>query len=111
MIASGAQVRAARALLGWSQADLAEAAGLNIDSVRHWEARHGKRLHPTSAKGFGPTRIARALRNAGVVLKFDPPGVEIDPNLYETEIRPPIYVRWERYWKSELQAGAGQVPN
>ena len=34
-----------------------------------------------------------------MVLKFDPPGVEIDPDLYETEIKPPIYQRWEKYWK------------
>ena len=29
---------AARALLGWSRADLANAAGLHANSVRYWEA-------------------------------------------------------------------------
>ena len=96
----GAQIRAGRALLGWSQADLAQAADVAVETVRHWEAQHGKRLHPTAAKGFGPTRIAQALRRAGIVIRFDPVGVEIDPNLYEGELRPPIYTRWEKYWRS-----------
>ena len=82
MIASGAQVRAARALLGWSQADLATAAKINVDCVRWWERKHGKRLHPISARGYGPRRMASALRQAGVRLTFDPIGVEIDPERY-----------------------------
>ena len=110
MIASGAQIRAARGFLGWTQEDLAKAAELNIDSVRHWEAQHGERLHHASARGYGPKRIAQALRKAGVVLTFDPPGVEIDPNLYETDIKPPIYQRWEKHWKpNSKRASPGRV--
>ena len=109
MIVAGAQVRAARGFLGWTQADLATAAGLTVRSVRHWEAHHGERLHPISARGHGPKRIAQALRKAGVVLKFDPPGVEIDPNIYPDDIKPPIYQRWEKHWKSDSKRAKSKV--
>ena len=101
MIASGAQVRAARGLLGWSQADLAKAAGLAVNAVRHWEAQHGERLHRPSARGKGPRRIAEALRRAGVVLTFDLVGVAINADRYPDDLKPPIYTRWEKYWKSD----------
>lgn len=39
MIGAGRQIRAARALVGWSQDDLAKAAGLHPNSVKHWEGR------------------------------------------------------------------------
>jgi len=39
MIEAGKQMRAARALVGWSQDDLAGAAGLHVNSVKTWEAR------------------------------------------------------------------------
>jgi transcriptional regulator with XRE-family HTH domain len=35
----GAQIRAARALLGWRRADLATAAGLHRNAVAYWERR------------------------------------------------------------------------
>lgn len=76
--------------------------------MRHWEGQHGQRLHHASVTGYGPKRIAQALRRSGVVLTFDPVGVAIDPDLYETDIRPPIYQRWERHWKSDSsKVGAG----
>ena len=102
MIASGAQVRASRALLGWSQMDLAEAAGVNVETVRHWEQQHARRLHPVRAtKGVGPQRIAKALHRAGVTLLHDPPGVRVNPSTYETDIKPPILARREKYRKSD----------
>ena len=39
MIATGAQIRAGRALLRWRQRDLAEAAGLHPKAVAYWEAK------------------------------------------------------------------------
>jgi len=39
MIEAGNQIRAARALVGWSQDELATAAGLHTNSVKHWEGR------------------------------------------------------------------------
>lgn len=39
MIETGKQIRAARALVGWSQDALAMAAGLHCNSVKHWEGR------------------------------------------------------------------------
>jgi hypothetical protein len=45
--------------------------------------------------------MASALRQAGVVLKFNPPGVEIDPERYEADLKPPILARREKYWKPD----------
>ena len=41
MIATGAQIRAGRALLRWRQSDLAKAAGLHRKAIIYWE-RMGK---------------------------------------------------------------------
>jgi hypothetical protein len=38
---------------------------------------------------------------AGVTLLHDPPGVRVNPNTYETDIKPPILARREKYWKSD----------
>jgi transcriptional regulator with XRE-family HTH domain len=61
---SNLQVRAARALLGWSQQQLADAAGVSIITVKRFEA---------SEPGSGGTsrdttgrRIAAALEAAGI---------------------------------------------
>lgn len=39
MIGTGKQIRAGRALAGWSQVDLAGAAGLHVNTVKGWEGR------------------------------------------------------------------------
>lgn len=105
MITSGAQIRAARGLLGWSQADLAKAAGLHVNAIRHWEARHGRELDHVSATGYGAERITRALHKAGLELWHDPPGVRVNPAVYNPDKKPPIFERWERHWKPESKAG------
>ena len=99
MISSGAQIRAARGFLGWSQLDLAKAAGLTVNTVRYWEAQHGVPLDYVSATGYGCERITQALRNAGLMLRYDPPGVEVNPDLYNPRKRPPIYERWDKWRK------------
>jgi len=91
MLANAAQIRAARALLRWSQGRLAEAAGLHINAVRYWEGLHAMPLHPASSGGFGCRRIEAALIKAGVVLIDAPaPGVMLIPD------RLPIYAPWRK---------------
>jgi thiamine monophosphate synthase len=88
MIASGAQIRAARALLGWTRQDLARAAGLHRNSVAYWEACE---VIPTGwpSKGTEPQScemIRAALRRAGVAVFIKPaPGVCFVPATKSTE--------------------------
>ena len=78
MIASGAQIRAARAILNWKRSDLAAAARLHKNSIAHWEAKG--RITPRHYQGprAGPRRIEDALLKAGVELFNTPtPGVRL----------------------------------
>lgn len=56
------QVKAGRALLRWSQVDLAEASGVSIPTIKRLEAGSGP------LAGYGRTQIAmrEALERAGV---------------------------------------------
>ena len=56
------QVKAARALLGWSQDDLAEAAEVSIPTIKRLEAIDG----PLGGRGKTSERIVGAIRSAGV---------------------------------------------
>lgn len=89
MISTGRQIAAARALLGWSQGELAQAAGLHVNAVAYWE-RHG--AIPTYRTPVGCERIRDALRDAGVETFLEPaPGVRLairhpakrSPSFYE----------------------------
>ena len=62
------QSKAARALLGWTQTELAEAAGLKIASVKDFESER----HDISSKGL--TALIRAFQKAGLVLFYDGDG-------------------------------------
>jgi transcriptional regulator with XRE-family HTH domain len=65
---SAGQIKAARALLGWSQDDLAAATGLSVGTVRNLESGD---MSPRSATA---SEIRRAIENAG--LEFvEPEGV------------------------------------
>ena len=71
-----AQVKAARALLGWSQGDLAEASGVSHPSIKRLEADTGE------LGGYADTRekIVGALEKAGVIFveeNGDGPGVRL----------------------------------
>ena len=55
------QIRAARALIGWSQTEVATAAGLSIPTVKRAEADGGIRVSEDAV-----VAIARALKKAGV---------------------------------------------
>jgi transcriptional regulator with XRE-family HTH domain len=55
------QIRAARALIGWSQTEVATAAGLSIPTVKRAEADGGIRVSEDAI-----VAIACALKKAGV---------------------------------------------
>ena len=71
MIATGRQIAAARALLGWSQKDLADAAGLHANAVGYWEAHdaipYGCYRAPVACQ-----RIQEALLKAGILTVAKP---------------------------------------
>ena len=75
MIATGAQIRAGRALLRWRQSDLAKAAGLHPKAVAYWEAKTAIRGR---GEEVGVGRIRAAFEAAGVSTFINPsPGVRI----------------------------------
>lgn len=75
MLTTGAQIKAARALIGWSQADLAHAAGLHENAVAYWEAKASIRCSRFHSNA-GSSRIMRALAEVGVTFIAEPgPGV------------------------------------
>lgn len=80
-----AQIRAGRALLDWSQAQLAEAAGIGLSTVKAFESsRPGKEL-----AAAGPMRVA--LEREGVV--FLPGGEKDGPGVRLVGARPNIIRR------------------
>ena len=88
-----AQIRAARALLDWSQEELANAAGVALTSVRDLEAQ--RRAADSGTAGS----VMRALENGGVDFvagtSTSGPGVHLvakRPNLVK---RPTVMMRWE----------------
>ncbi len=60
---TAAQIRAARALLGWSQPTLAAAAGLSLPTVVRMEGQQG----PGRSSAANVDAVQRALQDAGVV--------------------------------------------
>jgi transcriptional regulator with XRE-family HTH domain len=55
------QIRAARALLGWSQTELASRAGLSLPTVKRVEGGFGPDVSSDSR-----SKLVRALENAGI---------------------------------------------
>ncbi len=70
MIATGGQIRAARAGLGWSQAELANHAGIHAKAVAYWERMGEVSRH--QARGWAPGRMLAALSSAGVDVVAEP---------------------------------------
>jgi transcriptional regulator with XRE-family HTH domain len=60
---TGEQIRAARGLLGWGQADLAAKSGIGLTTIRRLEARDGI----VSGTVGTAMRIQRALEEGGVL--------------------------------------------
>ena len=86
----GCQISAARALLGWSRAQLAAAAGLNVNSIAYWEA-----MTVISAKRepHACARIRQALHQAGVeFVGHAKPGARLAENANYV-MRPPSRAR------------------
>lgn len=60
---TAAQIRAARALIGWSQPDLARASGLSLPTIVRMEGRPG----PGRSAAANVDAVRSALAAAGVV--------------------------------------------
>jgi transcriptional regulator with XRE-family HTH domain len=78
MLTTGNQLKAARALLEMEQGALAEAAGVNINTVRNLEASKGEPI-----RGHNQTVVAvqAALEAAGIeFLNHGQPGVRLRAN-------------------------------
>ena len=73
---SSNQIRAARALLGWSGTDLADLSGVGITTLRRYELQRGIPSANTSALMM----IKKTLESAGIEFTGDPlvnPGVTL----------------------------------
>lgn len=68
---SNLQIRAARALLGWSQQRLADAAGLSVITVKRLEASD----EMFQAKFETVVKVKDAVEAAGVVFRADENGL------------------------------------
>ena len=64
---SARQFKAARALLGWSQAELARASGVSEQAVERLEAREGE----FGGQCESSDRMTIALQRAGIVFFFE----------------------------------------
>jgi transcriptional regulator with XRE-family HTH domain len=88
-----AQIRAARALLEWSQEKLASEAGVGLSTVRDVETQ--KRQLETSAA----TSIVRALQNAGVIFvsgnATEGPGVRLVAGRPHMIKPPTVMTMWD----------------
>jgi transcriptional regulator with XRE-family HTH domain len=75
---TAAQIRAARALIGWSQPALAKASGISLPTVVRMEGQQG----PGRSSAANVDAVRRALETAGVVFLDgeDGPGVRLKPN-------------------------------
>lgn len=79
---TAAQIRAARALLGWSQPVLAKASGVSLPTIVRMEGAVG----PGRSSAANVDAVRQALENAGVAfLEGDDagalgPGVRLRPN-------------------------------
>ncbi len=71
---TGRQLKAARALAGWEQTDLAEKSGVAISTIRRMESFDGEVGSRTSTLSL----VKRALERAGIeFLDDDRPGVRM----------------------------------
>lgn len=73
---TGRQLKAARALVGWEQTQLAKKSGGGIATIRRMEAFEGE----IEARTVTLSRVQKALERAGIeFLNQDSPGVRVRP--------------------------------
>jgi transcriptional regulator with XRE-family HTH domain len=88
---SVSQIEAARVLLGWSQADLANAAGVSEPTIKRLEA--GESVRPEDSATV--ERAQAALERGGIAFFFENessprggPGVRLKPSQTDEGLRP-----------------------
>ena len=74
---TAAQIRAGRALVGWSGAKLAEAAGISLQTVRRMESAVG----PGRSSVENVEAVRRALERAGVIFLEAPNEANAGPGV------------------------------
>jgi transcriptional regulator with XRE-family HTH domain len=86
VILYGEQIRAARGLIGWSQADLSSKADVGLTTIRRFEARQG----PVAGTVESVLRIQKALETAGVLFLpvDDDFGIGVRLKHSPTKVRP-----------------------
>lgn len=73
MLTTGNQLKAARALAGMEQKEVAEAAGVNVNTIRNMEASAAS---PIAGRAQSVQAVQRALERAGIeFLNHGNPGV------------------------------------
>lgn len=85
------QVKAARALLGWSQGDLAQASGVSEPTIKRLEAGDGA----LGGRSDTADKVQATLQRAGVVFFSENeasllggPGVRMKPSFADEGLRP-----------------------
>ena len=74
-LATGNQLKAARALAGVNQQQLADSAGINVNTIRNMEARGAK---PITSSAVTVRNVELALEALGIeFLNHDRPGVRL----------------------------------
>lgn len=74
---TAAQIRAARALVGWNGAELAKQAGVSLQTIRRMESELG----PGRSSAANVAAVQRALEGAGVVFVAADEGNGIGPGV------------------------------
>jgi transcriptional regulator with XRE-family HTH domain len=77
VLATGNQLKAARALAGVDQQQVADSAGVNVNTIRNMEARGAK---PITSSAVTVRRVQLALEALGIeFLNHSQPGVRLSP--------------------------------
>lgn len=87
MIILGAQIRAGRALLGWSRKELSDRARLHSNSVAYWECTEIITGRPMACE-----RLEAVFNTAGVLFFINPyPGayLRVEPTISRHDVSPP----------------------
>jgi transcriptional regulator with XRE-family HTH domain len=96
VLATGNQLKAARALAGVDQQQVADAAGVNVNTIRNMEARGAK---PITSSAVTVRRVQLVLEALGIeFLNHAQPGVRLSiPSQRPAKVAggPPAAKRWQ----------------